>query len=130
MSFYEMFTQKEIFEPKRDEVKGEWKKINNVELNDLYFLPNIVRVIKSRRMKLAGHAARTGRGEVYTGFWLGNLRERDHLEDQDVDGRIIFIWIFRKWGLDRAGSGYIQVAGTCECDNELSGSIKCGEFLD
>jgi hypothetical protein len=40
----------EIFEPKRDEVKGEWRKIHNVELTDLYSSPNIVRVIKSRRI--------------------------------------------------------------------------------
>ena len=38
-------------------------------------------------------------GEVYTRFWQGNLRERDHLEDQDIDGRIILSWIFRKWDL-------------------------------
>jgi len=37
------------------------------------------------------------RGEVYTEFWRGNLRERDHLEDPGVDGRIILRWIFRKW---------------------------------
>jgi len=37
-----------------------------------------------------------GRGEVYIGFWWGNLRESDHLEDPDVDGRIILRWIFRK----------------------------------
>ena len=49
-----------IFEPKRDEVTGEWRKLNNVELNDLYLSPNIVRVIKSRRMRWAGHVARMG----------------------------------------------------------------------
>jgi hypothetical protein len=49
-----------VFEPKRDEVTGEWRKLHNEELNDLYFLPNIVRVIKSRRMKWAGHVAREG----------------------------------------------------------------------
>jgi len=38
-----------------------------------------------------------GRGEVYTGFWWGNLRESDHLEDPDVDGKIISRWILRKW---------------------------------
>ena len=38
-----------------------------------------------------------GRGEVYTGFWLGNLRKRDHLEDPGVDRRIILNWIFGKW---------------------------------
>jgi len=62
------------------------------------------------------------------------MRERDHLEDLGIDGRIILRWIFRKWDrgheLHRAGSGLGQVAGSCECGNELSGSIKCGEFLE
>ena len=49
-----------IFGPKRDEVTGEWRKLHNEELNDLYCLPNIVRVIKSRRMKWVGHVARMG----------------------------------------------------------------------
>jgi len=65
---------------------------------------------------------------------VGKPGERDHLGDPGIDGRIILIWIFRKWdvgcGLDRAGPGYGQVAGTCDCGNEPSGSIKCGEFLD
>jgi len=66
-----------IFEPKRDEVTGEWRKLRNVELNDLYSSPTIVRMIKSRRMGSAGHVARIGRGEAHTGFWWGNLRERN-----------------------------------------------------
>ena len=69
-----------------------------------------------------------------TRFWWGNLRERDHWGDQDVDDRIILRWIFRKlealWGLDGVGSGQGQVAGACKYGNELLGSIKCGEFLD
>jgi len=51
-----------IFGPKRDEVTGEWRKLRNEELNNLYSLPNIVRVIKSRRMRWAWHVARMGEG--------------------------------------------------------------------
>jgi len=64
-----------IFGPKRDEVRGEVRKLHNEELNDLYSSPDIVRMIKSR-MRWAGHVAGMGRGEVYTGVWWGNLRER------------------------------------------------------
>jgi hypothetical protein len=49
-----------VFGPKRDEVTREWRKLHNEELNDLYSLPNIVRVVKSRRMRWAGHVARMG----------------------------------------------------------------------
>ena len=52
-----------IFGPKRDEVTGDWKKLHNVELTCMYSLPNIIRVIKSKRMRLAGHVARMGEEE-------------------------------------------------------------------
>ena len=51
-----------LFGPKRDEVTGEWRKLHNEELSDLYSLPNIVRVVKSRRMRWWGHVARMGEG--------------------------------------------------------------------
>ena len=51
-----------VFGPKRDKVKGEWRKLHNEELSDLYSLPNIVRVVKSRRTRWAGHVARMGEG--------------------------------------------------------------------
>ena len=53
---------KRVFGAKRDEVTGEWRKLHNKELNDLYCSPNTVRVIISRRMRLAGHVARMGEG--------------------------------------------------------------------
>jgi len=62
-----------------------------------------------------GDIARIGERRGVYRFWWGNLRERDHLGDPGLDRRIIIRLIFRKWGygLDRAGSGYGQVAGTC-----------------
>ena len=57
-----------IFGSKGGEVTGEWRKLHNEEVRDLYSLPNILRVIKSRRMRWAGHVARMGRREVCTGF--------------------------------------------------------------
>jgi hypothetical protein len=58
-----------------------------------------------------------GRGEVYTGFWWGTLNERNHLKKPGVDGRIILIWVFRKWDVGawteliwlriRAGGGHM-----------------------
>ena len=53
-----------IFGPRREEVTGEWRRLHNEELNDLYYSPNIVRVIKSRRMRWAGHVARMGEERV------------------------------------------------------------------
>jgi len=51
-----------VFGPKRDEVTGKWRKLHNEELRDLYSLPNIVRMVKSRRMRWTGHVARMGEG--------------------------------------------------------------------
>ena len=108
---------KRIFSPKRDELTEEWRKLHYEELNDLYCSPNIIQVIKSRIMRPVVHVARMVRIQVHVGFWWGFLRERVHLEDPVVDGRIILRWIFRTWdvrawtGLN--GSGYGQGAGTC-----------------
>jgi hypothetical protein len=101
-----------IFGPKRHEVTGEWSKLYNEELNGLYSLPNIMRVIKSR-MRWAGHVARMGMGEVCVEFWWRNLRERDRWGDPVIDGRIILGWIFKKWEVGvRTGLGWLGI-GIC-----------------
>jgi hypothetical protein len=64
--------------PKRDEVTGEWRKLHNKELHNLYSLPSIIRIIKSRRMRWAGNVERMGRrGTLIDYLWEGK-RERDH----------------------------------------------------
>jgi hypothetical protein len=65
-----------IFGSKRDEVRGEWRELQNEELNALYSLPNIVRVIKSRRVRWAGHVARMGEGKVVYRVLVGKPEGR------------------------------------------------------
>ena len=65
-----------VFEPKREKVKREWKKLHNELLNDLYSAANIVQVIKSRRMRWAWHVAHMVRGEANTGFFGGKLERK------------------------------------------------------
>jgi hypothetical protein len=68
-----------VFGPKRDELTGEWRKLHKEELHDLYCSPNIVRVIKCRRMRWAGHVACFGERRGVYKILVGNLSERDHL---------------------------------------------------
>ena len=98
-----------IFGPKRDEVTGEWRKLHNEELNDLYSLPNIVRVIKSR-MKWAGHSARMVESRGVYRVVVGKPEGKNHLEDRGLVGRIILSWIFRKWDVGVcAGSMWLRI---------------------
>ena len=101
--------RRRIFGPKRDEVTGEWRKLHNEELKGLYSSSKIVRVIKSRRMRWAGHVARM-EGEECTGCWWGNPRGRDRWGDPGVDGRIIIGWTFRRWDYGmRTGLGWLRI---------------------
>jgi hypothetical protein len=67
-----------IFGPKRDKVAGEWRKLHNKELHDLYSSPSIIRIIKSRRMRWADHVARRERRGTLIDYWWDSQRERDH----------------------------------------------------
>jgi hypothetical protein len=58
-----------VFGPKRDEVTGKWRKLHNEELHDLYSSPSIIRMIKSRRMRWAGHVARMGGKGTHIDYW-------------------------------------------------------------
>jgi hypothetical protein len=124
-----------MFGRKRDEVTGECRKIHNEELIDLYCSPNIVQVVKQRRMRWAGHVARMGERRSVYRVLVGNPegkkplgRPRRKWEDnikmdlQEVGCRSVD-WI--EVAQDRG-----EVAGCCKCGNEHCGSIKCGKFLD
>jgi hypothetical protein len=87
LRMFENRVLRRIFGPKRDEVTGEWRKLHNEELNDLYSSSSIIRVIKSRRMKWEGHVAHMGKRRIQ-GFGGETLKLRIHLEDPGVDGRI------------------------------------------
>jgi hypothetical protein len=94
LSVFENRVLRRIFRPKRDKVTVQWRELHNEEHNDLYSSPNIIRMIKLERM--GGACSTMRRIKMYIGFWWGNLRERDHLHDPGIDGRITLRWIFRK----------------------------------
>ena len=101
---------RKIFGPKRDEVTGECGKIHNEELNILYCSPNIVRVIKLRRMRWAGHVGRMGESRDVYRVLVGKSEGNKPLGDPDIDGRIILRWIFRKWDVGVwTGSSWLRI---------------------
>jgi hypothetical protein len=76
LRMFENRVLRRIFGPKRNEVTGEWRKLDNEELRDLYSSPIIIRIIKSRRMRWAGHG--WGRRGTRIGYWWESQMERDH----------------------------------------------------
>jgi hypothetical protein len=117
MRVFEKRVLRRIFGPRRDEVTGDWRKLHNENLNDLYCSPNIVRVTKSR-MRWVGHVARMGERTGKCWVLVGNPEGKRPLGRRR-----------RRWE-DNIKMDLQEVACTCECGNEPSGSIKCGEFLN
>jgi hypothetical protein len=97
-----------IFGPKGDEITGELRRLHNEELNGLYSLPNIVRVIKSRRLRWVGHVARMGEGRGVYRVLVGKREGKKPLGRPS--GRIILEWIFKKWDVGvRTGLGWLRI---------------------
>jgi len=100
---------RKIFGPMRDEVTGEWRRLHNEELNDLYCSPNIVRVIKSRRMKWAGHVARMGEERKVYRVLVGKPEGRRLL------GRPRRRWVDNiRMDLQEVGCGYMEWIGLAQ----------------
>jgi hypothetical protein len=99
------------YSPKTDEGRGGRENyiMRNLKIY-IYSSAKIDRMIKSRRVKLAGHVVRMGKEEAYTWFLWGNLKERVHLGDLGVDGRIILRLIFRNLDVGlRTGSSWLRI---------------------
>ena len=94
---FENMVLRRIFGPRMDEVTGEWRRLHNEELNDLYSSPHIVRVMKSRRIGWAGHVARTGEERGVNRVLLGKPEGKNYRVDLGVDGWIILGWNYRRW---------------------------------
>jgi len=100
---------RKIFGPRRDEVTEEWRRLHNEELNDLYSSPNIVRVIKSRRMRWAGHVARMSVERVVYRILVGKPEGRRPL------GRPRRRWVNNiMMDLQEVGCGYIDWIGLAQ----------------
>ena len=98
-----------IFGPRRDEVTGEWRILHNEELNDLYCSPNIVRVIKSRRMRWAGHVARVGEERGVYMVLVGKPEGKRPL------GRPRRRWVDNiRMDLQKVGCGYVDWIGLAQ----------------
>jgi hypothetical protein len=132
-----------IFGPKRDEVTGDWTKLHNEELRDLYSSQSIIRILKSRRIRWVGHVARIGRKGTRIGYWWESQREIDHWENQYVCGWIILGWGEVGWGdvewigLAQDRTGWLShristspLTTSCEFGTEPSGFMKRRETID
>jgi hypothetical protein len=94
---------------KSEEQSEEWRKLHNEELTDLYSSPNIIQVIRSRRMRWAGHVVRMGNRRGAYRVLVEKLEGKSHFEDTGEDGRIILKCIFRKWGGALTGLIWLRI---------------------
>jgi hypothetical protein len=83
---FEIGVLRRIFEPKRDEVTGEWRTLHIEELNDMYCSPSTIQVFKTIRMRWAGHVEHMWERRGITGLWWGTLGKTNQLEDVGVGG--------------------------------------------
>jgi hypothetical protein len=96
LRLFENKVLRRIFGPRRDEVTGDWRRLHNEEINVLFSSPNIVRAIKSRRIKWVGHVARMGEERGVCRVLVGKPEGEKHWGDLGVDGWIILGWISRR----------------------------------
>jgi hypothetical protein len=78
LTVFENRVLRRIFGPQSDEMVGDWRKLHNEELHKLHSPLNIIKMIKSRRMRWTGNVAHLGRRGIYTEFWWESQKERDH----------------------------------------------------
>ena len=106
---FENMVLRRIFGPKRDEVMGKWRRLHKEELNDLYSSRNIVRVIKSRRMKWAGHVACMGEERGVYRVLVGKLEGKRPLERRRCR------WVDNiSMDLQEVGCGYMDWIGLAQ----------------
>ena len=99
-----------VFGPRREEVTRQWRKQHNEEIYYLYSSPNIVRVKKSRRMRLEGHVARIGEKRGVYRVLVGKSEGKRLLAETQAYGKIILRWIFRKWDVGEwTGSSWLRI---------------------
>jgi hypothetical protein len=106
---FEKREPRRIFGSKREEVTGDWRRLHNEKLRNLYPSPNIIRMMKSKRMLLVGHVARMcimyvcvrerEIAEMHTKCWSVNVKGKDHFEELGIDGRVIIRMVLREAGL-------------------------------
>jgi hypothetical protein len=117
---------RKIFVPKRDEVTGEWRELHTEELHNLYSFLTIIRYIKSRRIRWAGHVTRMGEERRAYMVLVESPKESDNLEDRGVDGRMGLELIL---GRLAGGAEWIKVAQDSDRRRDLVTAVILSDSL-